>query len=94
MALPFKMEWAWLAYSGAFRDSKQRTNLGTLGFFLGRFQCLLRPHGPNFPDLFLVLQRFNFSVLWTPGELPNKNELLAIDLWSGRVWRRRHALWP
>src|SRR5262249_25900213 len=37
-----KWSWAWLAYSGAFRDSQQRTNLGTLGFFLGRFQCLLR----------------------------------------------------
>jgi hypothetical protein len=29
-------------YFGGFRDSQQRTNLGTLGFFLGRFRCLLR----------------------------------------------------
>ena len=29
-------------YFGGFRDSQQRTNLGTLGFFPGHFQCLLR----------------------------------------------------
>ena len=26
-------------YFSGFRDSQQRANLGTLGFFLGRFQC-------------------------------------------------------
>ena len=55
-------------YFGGFRDSQQRTNLGTLGFFLGRFQCLLRHR--NFPDLF---RRAGDHV---GGEQPTKFDLL------------------
>jgi hypothetical protein len=51
MALPFKMELGFGSpISAPSANSQQRTNLGTLGFFLGPLPVpLAPPYGPNFP---------------------------------------------